>query len=232
MNRSRLWGLSVLTVAAVALAGCAGGGTAATPETSAPGKTFDNVVVAVGALPDSLTPSPWGGSASHVVLSGLGSQLLSYDRSGSDEQVCSDPSTEMTGRLAESAEVNEDGTGVIVKLKKLTSQWGNVLSAEDVAWSLAIGMVRQPVMKGTLKSSGFDVDNLTTIIDDSTVQLNATSITSYTLASLQNNLFFIHDSTEAKKHATDADPTANDWLSKNLSDYSGWELESSHRAPH
>lgn len=224
MNRSRLWGLGVLTVAAVTLAGCAGGG-AATPDSSAPAKTFDNVVVAVGALPDSLTPSPWGGSASHVVLTGLGSQLLSYDRSGTDEEICADPSTEVTGRLAESAEINEDGTGVIVKLKKLTSQWGNTLSSEDVAWSLAIGMIRQPVMKGTLKSSGFDVDNLTTIIDESTIQLNTTAATSFTLQSLQNNLFFIHDSTEAKKHATDADPSANEWLSKNLADYSGWELE-------
>ncbi|MBO0980085.1 ABC transporter substrate-binding protein [Microbacterium sp. SD291] len=223
MKHNRLAGLGALTATAVALAGCAGSG-ASSQESAAP-VALDNVVVAVGALPDSLTPSPWGGSASHVVLSGLGSQLLTYDRSGGDEQNCLEPSIEVSGRLAESAEINPEGTGVIVKLKQLTSQWGNTLSAEDVAWSLAIGMVRQPVMKGTLKTSGFDVDNLVTVIDDSTVQLNTTAINSYTLAALQNNLFYIHDSVEAKKHATEADPTANDWLSKNLADYSGWELE-------
>lgn len=223
MKHSRLAGLgAMVAVAAVVLSGCSGnpdGGDA-----PAAGAKIENVVVAVGALPDSLTPSPWGGSASHVVLSGLGSQLLAYEGAGSEDS-CLKPSTDVTGRLAESAELSPDGAGVIIKLRDLTSQWGNKLSAEDVAWSLEIGMVRQPVMKGTLNTSGFDVDNLTTIIDPQTVQLNTKTITSYTLASLQNNLFYIHDSVEAKKHATAEDPTANDWLSKNLADYSGWELE-------
>ncbi|MFD1211858.1 ABC transporter substrate-binding protein [Arthrobacter sp. GCM10027362] len=216
MNRSPLLTGGIVAALAVSLAGCAGGSSQAS---SAQG---DNVVVAVGALPDSLTPSPWGGSASHVVLSGLGSQLLQYK---TDENSCERPSTDVTSKLAESAEPNADGTGIIVKLRKLTSQFGNTLSAEDVRWSLDIGMKRQPVMKGTLKSSGFDVDNLVTVIDDRTVQLNTTEITSYTIEALQNNLFYIHDSTEAKKHATADDPTANNWLSRNLADYSGWELE-------
>lgn len=224
MKHSRLTLAGALAVStALILSGCSSG--AETPgDSSAPAAKPSNVVVAVGALPDSLTPSPWGGSASHVVLSGLGSQLLAYQGAGTEDS-CLKPSTDVTGRLAESAEINEDGTGVIVKLRDLTSQWGNKLSAEDVAWSFEIGMIRQPVMKGTLKTSGFDVDNLTTIIDEKTIQLNTTSITSYTLASLQNNLFYVHDSVEAKKHATADDPSANEWLSKNLADYSGWELE-------
>ncbi|AUI50576.1 ABC transporter substrate-binding protein [Arthrobacter crystallopoietes] len=207
---------------AVVLTGCSGGSNAS--ESSNQNGT-ETAVVGVGALPDSLTPSPWGGSASHVVLTGLGSQLLQYERGDTDEATCSEVSENVTGRLAESADLNEDGTGVIVKLRELTSQWGNTLSAEDVRWSLEIGMERQPVMKGTLKSSGFDVDNLVAIIDDRTVQLNVADPGSFTVESLQNNLFYIHDSTEAKKHATEEDPTANDWLSRNLADYSGWELE-------
>lgn len=194
------------------------------PQTAAT-KSIENVVVAVGALPDSLTPAPWGGSASHVVLSGLGSQLLEYKMGTSDGKSCPAPSTEVSGRLAESAKPSPDGTGVIVTLRKLTSQFGNTLSAEDVRWSFDIGMKRQPVMKGTLKSSGFNVDNLVKVIDEHTFQLNTTGLTSYTEESLQNNLFYIHDSTEAKKHATADDPTANAWLSKNLADYSGWKLE-------
>ncbi|WP_336648547.1 ABC transporter substrate-binding protein [Microbacterium sp. MMO-10] len=223
MKHSRLAAVGALAAAALALAGCSGGASGSPTQSKAAQPA--SVVVAVGALPDSLTPAPWGGSASHVVLSGLGSQLLAYDSGSSDKAACAASPTEVTGRLAESAEINPDKTGVIVKLKKMTSQFGNTLSAEDVAWSLQIGMVRQPVMKGTLKSSGFNVDNLTTVIDDHTIQLNTTSITSYTLASLQNNLFYIHDSVEAKKHVTPDDPTANNWLSKNLADYSGWDLE-------
>ena len=223
MKHSRLALLGAVAAAvSLVVTGCSG--TPSSDGTAPSASKPESVVVAVGAVPDSLTPSPWGGSASHVVLSGLGSQLMAYKGAGSEES-CLKPSTDLTGRLAESAELNPDGTGVIVKLRDLTSQWGNKLSAEDVAWSLQIGMVRQPVMKGTLTTSGFDVDNLTKIIDEHTIQLNTKVVTSYTLASLQNNLFYIHDSVEAKKHATADDPTANDWLSKNLADYSGWDLE-------
>lgn len=220
MKSLRLLSGGAAVALATTLAGCAGSGQQA-PNNAA----VENVVVAVGALPDSLTPAPWGGSASHVVLSGLGSQLLEYKQGKSDGKTCPAPSTEVSSRLAESARPSDDGTGVVVKLRKLTSQYGNTLSAEDVRWSMDIGMKRQPVMKGTLRSSGFNVDNLVKIIDDQTLQLNTTGLTSYTIESLQNNLFYIHDSVEAKKHATPEDPTANNWLSKNLADYSGWKLE-------
>lgn len=218
MNRLRLLSGGLAAALAVSLTGCGGGSAASTTQP-------DSVVIAVGALPDSLTPAPWGGSASHVVLSGLGSQLLQYKTTATSSDPCGQPTTEVNGRLAESATVAPDGKGVLVKLRKLTSQFGNTLSAQDVLWSLQIGMVRQPVMKGTLSSSGFDVNNLAKIIDDRTIELNTTALTSFSIESLQNNLFYIHDSTEAKKHVTPDDPTANNWLSKNLADYSGWDLE-------
>ncbi|GAA4045808.1 ABC transporter substrate-binding protein [Arthrobacter methylotrophus] len=220
MDRLRLLTGGAVVALATSLVACG-----APAQQAAVNQAIDSVVVAVGALPDSLTPSPWGGSASHVVLSGLGSQLLEYKTGASDGKTCPAPSTELSGRLAESAKPSPDGTSVIVTLRKLTSQFGHVLSAEDVRWSLDIGMKRQPVMKGTLKSSGFNVDNLVKVIDDHTLQLNTTALTSYTQESLQNNLFYIHDSVEAKKHVTPDDPTANNWLSKNLADYSGWKLE-------
>ncbi|MET3176299.1 UNVERIFIED_ORG: peptide/nickel transport system substrate-binding protein [Arthrobacter sp. UYCu721] len=220
MKRLRLLTGGAAVALATSLVACGG----STPP-AAVNPSMESVVGAVGALPDSLTPSPWGGSASHVVLSGLGSQLLEYKTGASDGKTCPAPSTELSSRLAESAKPSPDGTGVIVTLRKLTSQFGHTLSAEDVRWSFDIGMKRQPVMKGTLKSSGFNVDDLVKVIDDHTFQLNTTSLTSYTQESLQNNLFYIHDSTEAKKHVTPDDPTANAWLSKNLADYSGWKLE-------
>jgi peptide/nickel transport system substrate-binding protein len=65
-----------------------------------------------------------------------------------------------------------------------------------------------------------------TVVDDRTVELNVTAPTSYLLELLLNNVYQIYDSTEAKKHATKKDPYANDWLNKNIADYSGWQLES------
>ena len=193
MERLRLLTGGAVVALATSLVACGG---SAPPAAVNP--SIESVVVAVGALPDSLTPSPWGGSASHVVLSGLGSQLLEYKTGASDGKTCPAPSTELSSRLADSVKPSPDGTGVIVTLRKLTSQFGNTLSSEDVRWSFDIGMKRQPVMKGTLKSSGFNVDDLVKVIDDHTFQLNTTSLTSYTQESLQNNLFYIHDSVEAK----------------------------------
>ncbi|GAA5202076.1 hypothetical protein GCM10023346_48030 [Arthrobacter gyeryongensis] len=225
MKNSRLLLGWVAAAAALSITGCGSGPSGEAQPSSGQAVKPESVVIAVGALPDSLTASPWGGSASHVVLSGLGSQLFQYKSGATDAESCSTPSTAVTGRLAESAVPAADGTGVIVKLRKLTSQFGNTLSAEDVKWSLETGMVRQIVMKGSLKSSGFNVDNLVTVIDDHTVQLNTLQMTSFTVESLQNNLFSIYDSKEAKTHITPDDPTANKWLSKNLADYSGWKLE-------
>ena len=216
MKPLHLFSAGLAAILAVSLTGCGG---------NTPAATNDTVVIAVSSLPDSLTPAPWGGSASHVVLSGLGSQLLQYKSTATSSNPCGQPTTAVNGRLAESATVAPDKKGILVKLKKLTSQFGHTLSAEDVLWSLQIGMERQPVMKGTLSSSGFDVKNLAKIIDDRTIELNTTNLTSFSIESLQNNLFYIHDSIEAKKHVTSADPTANNWLSKNLADYSGWDLE-------
>lgn len=224
MIRRGIRATALVAVAGLALAGCTSASDSPGSDAGDSRKVFDTAVVLVTAVPDSLTPSPWGGNASHVVLTGLNSHLLSYDRSGSDADLCEAPSTELTPRLAKSWEITED-ENIILELSDLKSQWGNEITAEDVKWSLEIGMIRQPVMQGTLRSSGFDVDNIATVIDDKHVQLNVTDLTSYTLASLQNSLFFIHDSQEAKKHATDDDPSANDWLQSNLADFSGWKLE-------
>lgn len=207
-------------VAAVALAGCSN------PESTSSGSKQETVTIAVNGLPDGLTASKWGGSASHVVLTGLGSQLMAYDLGATAEDACKDPSYDVKGRLAESAELNADGTAVVVKLRDLTSQWGNELSSEDVKWSFETGMKRDGIMEGSLKSAGFDTANLVSVVDEKTVELNLLHAYSFSVTGLQQNLFDVYDSTEAKKHATADDPIADDWLSNNLADYSGWKLES------
>ncbi|WP_248763323.1 ABC transporter substrate-binding protein [Pseudarthrobacter sp. SSS035] len=208
-----------LLAAAIPLGACSN------PGANAKSDNLETVTVAVNGIPAGLTASKWGGSASHVVLTGLGSQLLAYNLGATPKEACENPAYSVKGRLADSVEFNAAGTAVIFKLKDLTSQWGNKLSAEDVKWSFETGMVRDSVMKGALKSAGFNTANLVTIIDSKTVQLNLASKYSFSITALQQNLFDVYDSTEAKKHITSTDLIADDWLSNNLADYSGWKLE-------
>lgn len=219
-RRPYLLGMTGIALSA-ALIGCS---TQATPDTDG-AAAKDLYVIGVNALPAHMSPFPWGGGPSLTLLGGMGSTLFKYTTGATDEETCDTIYDELEGVLAESAEVNEDGTAITVKLRDLKSQTGNELSAEDVRWSLEIGLARNPVMQGSLAAAGYDIENIATVVDEKTVQLNLKNLWSFTLVALQNPIVVIYDSTEAKKHVTDADPYANEWLGKNLADYSGWILD-------
>ncbi|WP_406630910.1 ABC transporter substrate-binding protein [Amycolatopsis sp. WGS_07] len=185
-----------------------------------------HVVMAVQSLPDTLTIAPWGGAASQLVLSGLGSQLATYQQ-GDTANGCGSTPNGVTGLLAEAIEVNPARTAITVKLRPLKSQTGNTLSADDVKWSFEnYGFKAQPVLKKTFEIAGYDTAKLVTVVDPHTVSLNIKKWNSYTEEMLQNPLAYVYDSTEAKKHVTGADPIGHDWLAKNIADYSGWKLDS------
>lgn len=218
--------IAATVVALVALAGCSNPGQAESPSGSEAPTEITTVTMAVNGVPDGLTASKWGGAASHIVFTGLGSQLFGYVLGDDPEDACENPDYNIKPRLAESWEFSDDGKSFTVELADLTSQWGNKLSAEDVVWSFTTALSRDSVAKGSLASAGFNVDDIATAIDDTTVRFNLTDRRSFTDSALQQSLYNVYDSTEAKKHITAEDPIADQWLSNNLADYSGWELES------
>lgn len=233
MNHLRRASVAAACAAAgLVVAGCGSSGGETTATSADASKTGGGggktVVLAVPALPDSLTPNPWAGSASHTVFTGLGSQLARLDFRDLPDNGCGavpDGRT-LVGNLAESIRLSPDRRTLTVTLRDLKSQVGNTLSAEDVKWSMDFTMAVQPVAIRTLETAGFDTRNLVRIIDRRTVELTIKRPTSFSAEMLQNNLLNVFDSTEAKKNVTDADPWANAWLSRNLADYSGWKLES------
>jgi len=216
-SSTRVLAAAAGVVTAVGLVGCSTGG----GDQSAGEAVSDTVVMVLPSLPDNLTIAPYGGNASQAVLTGLGSQIGVYDVS------CDVPVPgEVSGQLAESITLSEDLTSIEVKLLPLKSQAGNTLSAEDLMWSFTeYGFVVQPVLKSSFARAGYDVDNLITKIDDSTVQFNLAFYGSSALDALQNPLAYVYDSVEAMSHATESDPLAQEWLFNNLADYSGWKLD-------
>lgn len=218
--------IAATVVALVALAGCSNPGEGAGPTGDSPDTEITTVTMAVNAVPDGLTASKWGGPASHIAFTGLGSQLFGYVLGDDPKAACENPDYNIKGRLAESWEFTDDGKGLVVKLADLTSQWGNKLSAEDVVWSFTTALTRDSVAKRSLGSAGLDVEDIATVVDETTVRFNLAERTSFSDSALQQSLYNVYDSTEAKKHITAEDPIADGWLSNNLADYSGWELES------
>lgn len=211
----------IALTAGIALAVGLGGCSATNKGDASAPSNPKSVVMVVPSVPDNLTIFPYGGNASQAVLTGLGSQIGVYEHSCS-----SAVPGKVNGKLAESMTVSPDHKSIEVKLRPLKSQFGNTLSAKDVEWSLVeYGFVIQPVLKKTFAQSGFDVDNLITKIDDSTIKFNLTSFESYSVDMFQNPLGYIYDSTEAMKHATADDPVAQKWLFTHLADYSGWKLD-------
>jgi peptide/nickel transport system substrate-binding protein len=162
------------------------------------------------------------------VLSGLGSQLIGYNTSALAANGCTEPPTEanLTGRLAKTVSVSQDGKTITLTLRPLKSPAGNTLSAADVAWSLQRDIHLDSFVHDNLESAGYNLKNLTTIVNPTTVQLHLTMPTSYALESLTNNIVNIYDSKTVKQHATPKDPWGNKWLSTHIADYSGWKLES------
>lgn len=217
--------VAITAAALVVLAGCSNPGEATNPDGGPAKSDLSTVTMAVNGVPDGLTASKWGGAASHIAFTGLGSQLFGYVLGDDPKAACENPDYNIKGRLAESWEFSDDGKSFTVKLADLTSQWGNKLSAEDVVWSFKTALSRDTIAKGSLASSGFDVEDIATVVDAKTVRFNLTDRRSFTDSALQQSLYNVYDSTEAKKHITAEDPIADQWLSNHLADYSGWKLD-------
>jgi peptide/nickel transport system substrate-binding protein len=188
-------------------------------------------VYAVPAVAQNLDPGMWEGDPGRWTKWEQGSNLAAYDYTGLEGNGCNDLATigDVKLDLAESFELSEDGTHYTIRLKEAKSPYGNTLSAEDVVWSFA----RHKELSGVSRNMYFTQakyrqDNTIEVIDDRTVRLNLDRATSMDLPIHTISAFAlkIYDSTEAKKHATEADPWAKDWMASNTADYGPWMAES------
>ena len=133
----------------------------------------------------------------------------------------------MVGKLAESWEIDPDGTWARFHLRKgVKSNWGNELTAEDVVWTwhrkLALGAI-----------GGFFANTISLKRPEQITAESSHTVTfkldhpNPLLLKLQPNLYNpIYDSKKLKEVATDDDPWSKSFLENNSAGHGPYELAS------
>ena len=131
------------------------------------------------------------------------------------------------GLLAQSWQVNADGTTYTVKLREATkSPYGNAASAADYHWAWERRFAVKSVGKFMADVLGIDAPESIETIDSQTVRikLRGTSPIFFKLLA-QEYYGGPFDSVEAKKHATQADPWAKDWLRMHSAGFGPYQVD-------
>lgn len=211
--------IGLISVGSLLLAGCSlqedtSGGDKVAADTS--------FSYAVAGIPDHLDQSPWGGQPSKIVYSVFDSTLVRY-MGGCDVL---GESKDLAPHLAKSWDLADDGKSVVFHLSDAVSNAGNELTSEDVKWSVERQLALEPFIKTALGFIGrYNIDDLVTIIDDKTVQMNVLESTSFDVMQFASVLLTIQDSTEGKKHVTPEDPWAAEFFKTNSANFGPWQVD-------
>jgi len=214
-------GVIGVAVAGLTLTAC---GSEEAPAT-ATSKTF---TVAIPAVPNNLDVKPFGGNPTVQIETALNSTLFAYDTASLPGQGCDQMAglDKIKGALADTTTFSADKKTITVKLKDLTSSYGNKLTAEDVKWSIERDLALSSVATGLLTSTTHYAKEPVTVVSPDTVELHVTDPSPVDLAVLTHFSTMIVDSTEVKKHATASDPWANEWMQTHTADFGPWKLDS------
>lgn len=210
--------VGMLTASILLITGCSlqGG------DTENPVAADLDFVYAVPGVPEHLDQTPWGGQPSKILYSVYDSTLVRYQ--GTCDVL--GESDDLVPHLAESWDLADDGKSVVFQLGNAVSGHGNEITSEDVKWSVERQLALEAFIPSALGSIGrYNVDDLVKIIDEKTVQMNVNESTSSDVMQFASILLTIHDSTEAKKHITDADPWATEFLRANSANFGPWQID-------
>lgn len=227
---TRRAGLAGAVVLALALGACSSS-PEASEQTDEPGEgqtasSWDSLRVVDSSLPTSLDPDSTNINDIYVNFRIAGHYMGTLVRiRPSDDS--GDPLTfgeDLQPELAETMEAGPDG--YTFTLRDMTSPSGNPLTSEDVKWSFERMAANATVAYLLLSIANVDMENPVTVQDEKTFTINTTSSTTLLPAILDNAAIGIYDSTEAKKHATDEDPWAREWLKTNVASYGAYTISS------
>lgn len=210
---------------AVALGVAACGGGSGGGDAAGGSATF---TYALTGLPTSLDPADYQGDPSRNIGFELASSLFRWDTEGLPNQGCDTLANvdQLTGQLAESHETSEDGKVVTVKLRDMTSAAGNKLTSNDVKWTFDRLIGLEVGTPNTLMQDVADyAADPIKVVDDKTFEIHLDNPGAMDLAILTWAQFRILDSTEVRKHVTDADPWGKEYLVNHSATFGPWTQE-------
>lgn len=133
---------------------------------------------------------------------------------------------EFQPRLAESWSYSDDGLTLTFKLREgVMSEYGNELTSEDVLWSWQRPFNVEGTGQWMFTSSGVKGEEGIRAVDKYTVALDLKAPSELFLHNQAIlNSPSIMDSTEVKKHTTEDDPWATEWLSTHSASFGPYRL--------
>ena len=187
------------------------------------------LVVGVSALPNGIDPEYHNSLEAMSLAANVYERLLDWEITTNENGTCVPDFdySKIKGALAEKWWRSEDGKTIYFKLREgVLSNFGNELTAEDVKWRIdradaldALGVFHMFDCTGLSTSDNVKVEDKYTI-----------SITTDDVSYIAD-IFYTHilcgiiDSTEAKKHITDADPWASDWLATHAATFGPYYID-------
>lgn len=191
------------------------------------------LVAAYAASPPAVDEVAFTMETENIMANVYGGDLVQYKPVyWSDHKVCGagtnqEGPKQVTGRWAESWSESEDGKTWTFKLRKgIKSYAGNEMTCADLQWSWARGVEMKSVKFFFTKVMLLEKAEDVTCPDPYTVQFKIKDRNPLFLQLLAMNYYGgPFDSTEAKKHATAADPWAKEWLKSNTAGFGPYHME-------
>ncbi|MBC8584520.1 ABC transporter substrate-binding protein [Youxingia wuxianensis] len=187
----------------------------------------ETLTVAAKATPQGIDTSFHNSIESMQAFRNTMDTLLAFPQVQNEDGEWMQDFSKLEGRLAEKWERSEDGKTVTFYLRKgVKNQYGNELCAEDVRWTIERGLALDAVMSFfcTVVAQIYDVEQVT-VIDDYTVSITTEEPNPMLETWACHAFNGIFDSTEAKKHVTESDPWATEWLANNACAYGPFIIE-------
>jgi len=147
--------------------------------------------------------------------------LFAYAKTEVDGRTVLDPNN-VVPHLAESYTMSEDGKTWVFKLREgVMSPYGNELTADDVEWSWAKSFDQKRTGNFIAR-----VSNVTGVkaISEYEVEFTLSAPSAILLNALTLYVPGIYDTTEVKKHATEDDPWALEWMQSNTAGFGAYHL--------
>lgn len=226
---------ALLLIAAMFVWACSPGASESTAtsdtSTTVEGSTGEEVVLVIAdsASPSTLDPDFSTTDQSWAVGQNAYRHLVEHGVKPFENDVSEvDLESEPTGALADSWEVSDDGLTYTFHLREgVLSPFGNELSTDDLQWSWDRTLAVEGVGPFFFGLASIDASNPFTVIDDRTFEVHLTTDSPVFLKLFAIPVFGspIFDSTEAKKHVTDADPWARDWLGTHTAGFGPYHVE-------